>query len=459
VNATTLSSVKGGWPTAAGLGVGAAFLAAASSTALSLVFPDPLLAILGTAAALATLVLLTVTLPTGGVATLAIVGAALLMDFAPLSLYRYFLWSDLFVLVAAGWLALHGTRLSGRGLSLLMTLFAINLLSALVAFTRAGQPALGVFTWLHMAFMMLVYVPAVTAVLRALPHAGHVARLGLMVSGVVQSAIVVFMVVQGLHWETGTRIAGAMGNQALWLFVTAWTALLAVLMQGRWFGMLLVIPAMSLIAVAAAVMRSRSLWIAIMVATAVYILTRVRRTLLGVLAVIAMVAVVSLGYLLELYPAAIQARISQTLTPRTSIDMVYRVDVVWRMFEPWSQNVFVGIGAQQSESYLPGRLVEGKVAAVHNVVLHAAIEGGLLAGLVWLLLPAVIVRMWQDARIVRRDLADWALASLLAIYVAGQFTPTLFEHVFYFLLGMLAAFRPVHGWHQAHRNRLRAPGH
>jgi hypothetical protein len=431
---------------AAGLGLGAAVLAMTATTVVSVVVRDPLTVILATAAALVFVTLLGVGLPSRHLPGLALGCAALTMDFAPLSLFRYFLWSDLFILIAASWLAIHGTRLSTAGLGVLFALFTVNVMSSLVSFTRAVHPDLGLFTWLHMAFIMLVYLPAVTAVLRAKPHLGGVARAALVVSGVGQAAIIVSSVAQGLHWETGTRIAGAMGNQSVWLFVTAWTGLLAMGMAGRWMRLLWVVPAFGMVAIAAGLMRSRSLWVALIVATSIYILVRVRHKMLGVLAVLGLAGIASLGYLLELYPTAIQSRIRETLTPRTSIDLVYRVDVVQRMFEPWSQNVFVGIGARQSESYLPGRMIEGRVDAVHNVVLHAAIEGGLLSGLVWLLLPAVIVRMWWDARIVHRDLADWALASLLAIYMGGQFTPTLYEHVFYFLLGVLAALRPAQEW-------------
>jgi O-antigen ligase len=104
----------------------------------------------------------------------------------------------------------------------------------------------------------------------------------------------------------------------------------------------------------------------------------------------------------------------------------------------------VGIGLNQSPDYLPRTLLESKVDAVHNVVLHNAIEAGLLAGIAWLLLPVVAFDLWRRARARQLDRRahrqlNWLAATLAGIYAGGQFTPALYEHVVFLLLGALAA--------------------
>jgi O-antigen ligase len=176
----------------------------------------------------------------------------------------------------------------------------------------------------------------------------------------------------------------------------------------------------------------------------VHVVLASRRKLVGLAWAAGIVALPVLVYLAGWYPAAIERRIAATLMPTRSLDLVYRLDVVRYMSEPFLENPIIGIGLNQSPQYLPLSLVQGRVDAVHNVVLHNAVEAGLLAGFAWFLLPFVTLALWWRVRALRpapesRRHADWLLCTLTGIYAAGQFTPALYEHVIFLLLGALAA--------------------
>jgi O-antigen ligase len=105
----------------------------------------------------------------------------------------------------------------------------------------------------------------------------------------------------------------------------------------------------------------------------------------------------------------------------------------------------VGLGLRQSPRYLEETPSPPPVVEAHNTVIHAAVEGGVMAALSVMLLPVGIVMLWMASRQQYSGshdqlLIDWSGATLIAIYVASQLTPALYEHTFYFLLAFLASF-------------------
>ncbi len=104
----------------------------------------------------------------------------------------------------------------------------------------------------------------------------------------------------------------------------------------------------------------------------------------------------------------------------------------------------MGIGLGQSASYLLEHHSTAPVVNVHNIVMHAAVEGGVIAAVCLILLPIAIVVLWIAAARLYPDpsrdlLLNWEVATLGAIYIGAQLTPTLFEHTFYVMLAALAA--------------------
>jgi O-antigen ligase len=129
----------------------------------------------------------------------------------------------------------------------------------------------------------------------------------------------------------------------------------------------------------------------------------------------------------------------------TSIDIIYRFEVVWRLYPRIAESPLVGIGLNESPKHLPAHLVRSAVPSVHNIVLHAAVESGVPAALAWIALPFVVFLLWRRARFDTRDdpsirkFADWAFIGFTASYVGLQFTPAMYEHVNYFLIAILAS--------------------
>jgi O-antigen ligase len=386
-----------------------------------------------------------------GLAVLVIAGT-LLLDFAPLRIYRYFLWSD-FLLLAAFVAVLWRRRTIAVVIPAAVTpVFAVFLLGHLLAFARASSAAEGLFTWLHMAFLMVLFVPAVATLLADRHELRAVVFGAILTAAVVQAAIIDVAVLSGQQWESGSRIAGALGNVAVWLFACGYVGLVSVMMAGRWPARLLAAGSLLLLTPAVMFLRARMLWVAI-VTGCVLLFIMQAKTWGRALAMVA----ISTGLLVSMYsagllPGAIQSRIEATLHPSRSVDLVYRLEVVRRLAPPFAASPLVGIGLGQSGSYLPPDFVAGRVGAIHNVVLHAGVEGGLPAAFAMLLLPVAFIVMWIRAKQSTapagpdRLLAHWLLASLLGIYVGAQFTPALYEHVVYFLIGFLASLaggRPV----------------
>jgi O-antigen ligase len=164
----------------------------------------------------------------------------------------------------------------------------------------------------------------------------------------------------------------------------------------------------------------------------------------GLIFAVAIIATLTIGYLAQLYPVAIQRRIAETLRPTESADLVARIQAVKDLAGAIEQSGGLGIGVGQSEAYLRNQHSTAPVVTIHNVVLHAAVEGGVLAAASIMLIPVAIVVLWRAAlRRVRSPeesfLLNWQVATLLAIYAGAQLTPSLYEHSFYAIIPALAA--------------------
>jgi O-antigen ligase len=292
---------------------------------------------------------------------------------------------------------------------------------------------------------MLVYVPVMTTLFVRRPDLQAYLPLTLVVSAMIQAVMIAAAVWGGLEWRTGTRIAGAMGSIALWLYVAAVVALIGTAMSGHWALRLSALVGLLAIAMAEMFLRSRMLWLSSVLGACLMLVLQSRVRVKGLLVATGLCAAVALPYLANWYPPAIQYRIDQTLTPGRTSDLVARVQVVQDLSGAIDESRGLGIGLGQSERYLRERHSTARVVNVHNVVMHAAVEGGLLAGASVLLLPLAIVALavaaarnaGKDHR--RRFLVNWSAASLLGIYIGSQLTPTLYEHSFFLLVAALGA--------------------
>lgn len=375
--------------------------------------------------------------------TFLVVLGAFTIDFHPLPVFRYLLISDV-LFVAAGLVAwLTGSPL--RVPLLVTCCLGLYVGNGLASFLRSWAPMDGLFTWLHSAFIAFAYLPLAATALGTRREYVRYAFAGVMVSALVQALLVLLAILQGLEWEYGGRIRGAFGNASLWLYPVAVLALTAVILRGSFLQRVAAVGMLAVIIPAVLATRSRSIWIGIMVGVPQLLLLLPRRKVVGALASTAFAACLAAGYLFELYPAAIQRRIDMTLTPRTSIDIIYRFEVVDRMWPFAEESPLVGIGLNESHRYLPRRLVDSNVASVHNVPLHAAIEVGVPGAFGLIALPGAVFLLWRRARRLTADdlglqrIVDWAFVSFTSIYVGVQFTPAMYEHVSYFVIAILAA--------------------
>jgi O-antigen ligase len=336
-------------------------------------------------------------------------------------------------------------------------LFLVYLLSTAVAFFRPVDPGLGLLTWLHSAFLMIIYVPAATTLLVIRPDLQRSVLPVILVSTTFQAFMTVRAVAGGLNWQTGTRIAGAFGSVHVWIYAASMGAVVALLMTKSWPTKTLAIGSVAIIAAAEVFRKSRMLWIASLIAASLLGFVQAKNKAMALLLSGLVCGALVAGYMLELYHPAIQLRIAATLRPTETPDLVARLQVVRDLTRAFVDSPILGLGLRQSAEYLNETPAPPPVVEVHNVVVHAAVEGGIAAGLALLLLPLGIVMLWMAAcerhtNPSDRLLINWAGATLIAIYVAGQLTPALYEHSFYFLLAFLASF----GWGSVQPRRTQA---
>ena len=158
--------------------------------------------------------------------TLLFVAGAFLLDFSPLPVYRYFLLSDLLLLLAC----LIQWRID-RSLvvyvpPLWIGLCVAYLVALLVSFGSA-QDFSGLSNWAHFAFLMLVFVPSLTTLLVRRPELKSWLLTAIVATALAQSVILFGEIARGLEWRTGTRISGALGTVGLWNYAAAVIAWLA----------------------------------------------------------------------------------------------------------------------------------------------------------------------------------------------------------------------------------------
>jgi O-antigen ligase len=367
------------------------------------------------------------------------------LDVSALSVYRYLLISDVLLLGAA--LTVIAERQSSIVYvpKLIQLLFVVYLISTALAFLRPVDPSLGLLTWLHSAFLMMVYVPAATSILVIRPDLRWLVLPAMLASTTLQALVTVLTVAGGLNWQTGTRIAGPLGSVHVWVYAASIAAAVGLLMMKSWPLKVAGAGSFAVIAAAEVFRRSRMLWIASVVAASLFGFLRAKNKATALLLAVLVSFGLVVAYTFELYHPAIQSRIAATLRPTQTPDLVARLQVVRDLGGAFVDSPFIGLGVRQSPRYLSETPAPPPVVEIHNPVMHAAVEGGIGAALALVLLPVGILLLWIAARashLVTTDrmLIDWAGASLLAIYLAAQLTPALYEHTFYLLLAFLASF-------------------
>jgi len=381
--------------------------------------------------------------PSAGV-TICFVTGVMLVDFSPFPIWRYFLVSDALLLLACAVQLSIDRRPTVYIPALMMTLFLVYLGGLLAAFLWAPDFR-SLVGWLHFAFLMLMYVPLVTTLFVRRPDLQACLPAALVASALIQALMIIAAVRGGLEWRTGTRIAGAMGSIALWLYVAAVVALIGVAMRRGWAVRISALAGLLVIATAEMFLRSRMLWVSSLVGLCVMLVLQSRARLKGLVLAVGLCCAMAIPYLANWYPRAIQNRIDQTLRPRQTPDLIARQQVVRDLSWAFDESRGLGIGLGQSERYLREHHSTSPIVLVHNVVLHAAVEGGILAGASVLLFPlamvALAVRATKNAAGDRwkQFLVNWCAVTLLAIYVGSQLTPTLYEHSFFLLVAALGA--------------------
>jgi O-antigen ligase len=267
----------------------------------------------------------------------------------------------------------------------------------------------------------------------------------LLISTTFQASITVWEVASGINWRTGTRIPGAFGSIHLWPYAASIAAVVVLLMTGSWRAKTAAAGCFVLLAAAEMFRKSRMLWIASVLGGALFAFVQARNKVAAVVLTTLTCLALSAGYVLDLYHPAVRERITMTLNPTETPDLIARIRVVQEMTAEFVDSPIVGLGLRQSAQYMSETPAPPPVVEVHNIVMHAAVEGGAVAALALILLPLAIVLLWIAARRATADrasqvLVNWLGASLIAIYIAAQLTPALYEHTFYLLIAALASF-------------------
>ncbi len=381
--------------------------------------------------------------PALGVTVLFACGV-LLVDISALAVYRYFLLSDLLFVLAFLLQVWIDRRTEIYYPRLLTWLFAVYLATHFIAFSRSDDMS-SAPAWLHSAFVMLAFTPIVTTLLVRRPQLKAVLFVTLMASAGLQAGIIAAKVANGLEWRSGMRIPGAFGSLHLWLYAAAAIAATGVVLAGKRTARISALLVLGAIGLAEVFLRSRMLWIATIVGISMMVILQSRRRLLGVGAVASLCVILVAGFMAGVYPDAVQLRIRAVLRPTETPDLVARMQVIHDLAGSIEESPLVGLGVAQSARYLTLHQSSAKVVNVHNVIMHAAVEGGALAGLAIALIPIAIGVLWVAAArnaapgVPSRLFLNWAGSSLVAIYFAAQLTPTLYEHTFYLIVAALAA--------------------
>lgn len=406
---------------------------------------EPILTLIVAAAVIAVVVASYV--PAAFVTTL-FVGGALLIDFSALAVYRYFLLSDLLLLAAWG-LQVASDRHVTVAVPALLLLLGVAYLAGLLMAFGVSQDLGGLRNWLHFAFLILLYLPALTSLFTRRPDLLVWLAPAVVIAAFTQALILIAQVANGLEWRVGTRIPGALGSVGLWPYVAAVAALAGMMSVGRWPLKLASFLGLAVIALAEMFLRSRMVWMGSVLSACLMLAIHSGRWLRGVAVAAAITGLATVAYTSDWYPAAIQRRIAETLRPTETSDLVARMQVVRDLIGSLEDTGGVGVGIGASERYLQEHHSTSLVVAIHNVVMHAGVEGGILAAIAIAMIPIALAVLWRSASdrtggsSLRQFVLDWAVSSLAAIFISAQLTPTLFEHTFYLLAAALASLSAV----------------
>jgi len=380
------------------------------------------------------------------IVTALFVLGALLLDFQPLAIYRYLLVSDLLVVAAWAVQLVLDRRIVVYLPAVLMVAFGLQLAGMLIA-SGGGRSVVGLNTSLHFLFSMLVITPTVTTLLVRRPDLRLWLVGAVVATACIQAVIIEFQVLNGLEWRSGSRISGALGSSGLWIYAAAVVAIVGFLTaraSRRWLVNAGAVAILAVTITAELLLRSRMLWIVSVLGASLMLVLQSRRRFVGLTAAASVWALPFAAYASGLLPGAIEQRITDALRPAEASDLAARLEVVRELIPAIEQTRGVGIGLGQSEAYLREQHSPAVVVAIHNVVLHAAVEGGMLAAAGVLMLPVAIFALWRAASHRVQGPADrftlnWEVATLIATFIGAQLTPTLYEHTFYVLLGALSA--------------------
>jgi O-antigen ligase len=382
--------------------------------------------------------------------------AAVVVDFSPFNVYKSLQLSDvLFIaggLVAARPLADDG-RLSGATLSrrIRAPLFSVAaagtafLVGGGVSTLLAGAPAEGVDTWLHFTLLFFVVVPAVALVVLRDRRVTVALAAGIVLGSTLEAWGYVHQVIEGAPLY-GARLTGAYGSDPLFLLVAGIAVIVVQLtgmaVQDGWWRMVrhpltwFAIASAGLIATALAVSRARSAWLGVLAVFPLAVVALTRRVALAAAIVVALLALGSAAYAAETLPAPVMGRIEELLD-RDAPDLAARDDAMRILLAEWRDQPW-GLGVGESSRHLPAYLVLGGTGAIHNVPLNTLVEWGPLAALGMLALPFTLTWLWLRS-IPRANQVywhvTWPLVTFWTLYVAGQATPTLHQHVAWIAAG------------------------
>jgi hypothetical protein len=157
----------------------------------------------------------------------------LTLDLSLLSLYRYFLVSDVFFLLAyLGYVARHGLR--ARFLMLPSPLFIsfwLYALSSLISMFRALDFESALYGWLHFVFLAFIYVPTIAAMLADRPNLVQRSFIGLIVVTLYRAVDILLLL--PLHMIVpGARLGGLLGIWTLLIVVPGLMGMLILLYEG-----------------------------------------------------------------------------------------------------------------------------------------------------------------------------------------------------------------------------------
>jgi O-antigen ligase len=268
---------------------------------------------------------------------------------------------------------------------------------------------------------------------------------------------IILLPLSGASWTYGTRLSGLAQAQTLYVMLPGTIALCLVALE-RWpreegksasrkflvfrkWPILFPLSGIVLSSVAFMITRFRSIWIASFCGLVLLSLMLYHRRMIKILlypgvAAVLLVLLATQGYL----PQVVVDRFHSSFDSQAP-DIIARQEAMKRLLPIAVENPLIGIGFNNSKYFLPVELVEGRVGAIHNLLLSNLVENGLLAFLALVVLPLLLLAIYRQVQRrgdpVDRYLGMWAISSFLGIYIGAQLTPNMFDHTFWFLMAYL----------------------